>query len=226
MNCSKCGAQLASGERACWQCYTPVEGAAPAGSPAEVGAPPRAVAKPTAKASKPLFAVIAVVVVLALAYGGYFYYTQYMGPAGCARAYLVATASGDMAAVRNLMSTKDQQGFIGKMMAALPSVKVNTEVKAKVRMKNVKITGNTARVTASVTANTGSLRGAGGKGFSMTVDQDIVLVKEAAGWRVDVEATMNAALQKYGMSVEKLKAMSERFKRPDSFKFGGRPAGR
>ena len=193
MKCPKCGTEVVAGEKVCWQCYTSLQ----AGGPAQPQAP--AAPRRAARARKPWVAIAAAAVVVAAAAAGIYYWKQSTGPAACARAYCAAVEKNDTQAIARLMSAKDRRGVFGRMAtAAPPGGRGGPRVKAVV--KEVSQTGDTARAELQVSV------GRGGRIADMS--QPLLMVKEADGWRVDMEATAREQLKAMGLSPELLEQLS------------------
>jgi hypothetical protein len=191
MKCPKCGTEVVAGEKACWQCFTPLQ--APGAAQPQAPAAPRRVGR----ARKPWIPFAAAVVVLAAAAAGLYYWRQSTGPAACARAYCAAVEKNDAQAITKLMSAKDRRGIFGRMASMTPpggGGRGGPKVKAVV--KQVSQTGNTARAEIHVSMGTGRR--------SAEMAQPLLMVKETDGWRIDMEATFKEQLRAMGISPETL----------------------
>ena len=133
---------------------------------------------------------------LAAAGGGYYYWSEYTGPKGCARAYCAAVQNRDQTAGYALLTEGSKRLVDGGMMSAIPPLPGGD--KATLTIQEVTQTGDKAQ--AKVTASTGAGDGASASNRGMTVT--LMMVKESSGWRVDMMETMRALASAYGLPQE------------------------
>ena len=198
MKCPKCGIEVVKGEKACWQCYAPLDGSGAARQPG--AAPQVSAARPSAAARKSgsRRLPIAIVALLVLAAGGgYFYYSQYLSPVACARAFCSALERGDGKAFHALLTSEDRKQAspqeIESMMAMMNS---DGGVKLKMTVKDVSRDGSGARANVSYEMSMGG--GGNAPSFSMTVP--LMMVREGIGWRVSMEKTTEEQMKSMRMS--------------------------
>ena len=198
MKCPKCGIEVVKGEKACWQCFTPLDGSGAAQQPG--AAPQVSAARPSAAARKSgsRRLPIAIVAILVLAAGGgYFYYSQYLSPAACARAFCSAVERGDGKALHALLTSEERkQASPEQIESTMAAMKSNADMKLKMTVKDVSRDGSGAR--ANVSYEMSMSGGQNAPSFSMTAP--LMMVREGVGWRVSMEKTTAEQMKSMRMS--------------------------
>ncbi|UCH35030.1 MAG: zinc ribbon domain-containing protein [Armatimonadota bacterium] len=188
MKCPKCGTEIVRGEKTCWQCYTPLEGAAQGEGPASaVAASPRN-ARVGARAGSRAPLAIAVILVLVAGGGGYYYWSQYTGPAACARAYCAALQEQDAKALRSVLTSESREYA---EMAMMSTGSMPAAGNLRVQFCGVKRSGQTAKARIA----TSFTMGKGEDAPEMRQTAPIVLVKGSDGWQVDMRKTQELQMR-------------------------------
>lgn len=207
MKCPKCGIEVVKGEKTCWQCYTPLDGSGAAQQPGaapQVSSARAAAAVRKSRSRRVPIAIAAIVVVAAV--GGYFYYSQYLSPAACARAFCSAIERGDSKAMHAVLSSADRkQASPEDLKSMLSTVNGKDGPKVKMAVQEVTRDGAIARAKIAYTMSMGG--GTNAPSFSMT--SPLVMVREGVAWRVSMSKTTEEQMKAMGITEDMFKQSGE-----------------
>jgi uncharacterized membrane protein YvbJ len=196
VKCPKCGTEVVKGEKACWQCYTPLEGD---GAQQPAGAPHVSAAKasPAPRRSGGRKLAVAIAVVVLAAGGGVFYYTQYMSPAACARAFCSAIERGDAKAMYAQLSAEDRKDATAEdMEPMMDAMKQENAPKVTITLQEVTREGAIARAKVAYAMKMGE--GPNAMDFSTTMP--LIMVREGMSWRVSMKKTSEEQMKAMGIT--------------------------